>query len=297
MIKNSFAAKVFFLLLIVAATVAVWWYGMGGVLPTRSDLASIAQKATDIASQTAGDISAPPPLRAERESPTAFLTYDGVVLWTNAARRENGGLSALATNVKLDAAAEAKLADMFDKQYFEHISPSGAGPGELVDAVGYAYIAVGENLAEGNFEDDRVLVDAWMASPGHRANILDADYMEIGVAVGRGVFEGRETWIAVQEFGRPLSACPQPDRNLLVQIEADQAELESLESRADALRAELESRRGRRPMTGEQADEYNAKADEYNALVERINALISSIQGEVTVYNGQIEAFNACAGG
>ena len=62
---------------------------------------------------------------------------------------------------------------------------------------------------------------AWMNSPGHRANILNPHFQEIGVAVGKGMYEGHETWIAVQSFGMPLSACPASDANLKIKIDAN----------------------------------------------------------------------------
>ena len=133
-----------------------------------------------------------------------------------------------------------------------------------------------------------------MDSPGHRANIL-GNYDEIGVAVRRGTYEGRTTWLAVQEFGRPLSACPQPDPSLKAKIDANKAQLAQLAAKADALRAEIES--SRKLRTKEQVNAYNAKVAEYNALVKQLEALSQQIQGEVTVYNGQAQAFNACAKG
>ena len=53
-----------------------------------------------------------------------------------------------------------------------------------------------------------------MNSPGHRANILNGKFTQIGVAVGRGTFEDHEVWIGVQVFARPLSDCPQPNAAL-----------------------------------------------------------------------------------
>src|SRR5688572_23107544 len=183
---------------------------------------------------------------------------------------------------------------MFDRQYFAHESPTGEGPADVIAAAGYDYVTVGENLALGNFADDRDLVQAWMDSPGHRANILEGKFTEIGVAVGRGMFEGRMTWMAVQEFGKPAADCPVVSAELQAQIEADKERLDGLEARADALKSEIES--SKKPRTPEERDAYNAKVDEYNALAREINALIGQIQGEITVYNGQVQAYNACAG-
>ena len=57
-----------------------------------------------------------------------------------------------------------------------------------------------------------------MASPGHRANILNSRFIDIGVAVKEGEYQGKETWLAVQEFGEPLSDCPSPSTDLRFQL-------------------------------------------------------------------------------
>lgn len=280
-------------IILVVALIGLWrWFAWDDVELEIEQIQQITQEAANTVAEVVKEVSAPPPLRAEEESPNASLTRDGILAWTNVARRDNGGLPALTLNAKLNAAAEAKVKDMFDKQYFAHASPSGAGPDELAEQAGYAFLSVGENLALGNFADDQTLVQAWMDSPGHRANIL-GNFSEIGIAVGRGTYEGRSTWLAVQEFGRPLAACPQPDAALQTRIEADKTLLAQLGAQADALHAEIEA--SKKPRTQEQVDAYNAKVDEYNALARQIDALSEQIQGEVTVYNGQVQAFNACA--
>lgn len=280
-------------ILALAAVGAGWWY-----VRTRPDLLmpleDFGARVAETVEEAAGQVSAPPPLRKTEDAPSARLTVDGTFAETNRHRAENG-VAALRHDATLDAAAQAKLQDMFRQQYFAHESPDGVGPAEVIAEAGYAYIQVGENLALGNFADDRELVQAWMDSPGHRANILEGSFAEIGIAVGSGLYEGKITWIAVQEFGRPLSDCPQVDAALGAQIDADKAELRMLEAEAQALKAELEETK--RPRTPEERDAYNAKVDAYNALVREINRLVGQIQGEITVYNGQVQAYNACAQG
>jgi uncharacterized protein YkwD len=128
------------------------------------------------------------PLRSNENNTTAQLDAEGVIALTNQERR-NGGVGKLTANTKLTKAAEMKLKDMFDRQYFEHISPDGKGPSYLAQKAGYEYIVIGENLALGNFKNDAALVQAWMDSPGHRENILNYRYSEIGVAVGQGLVQ------------------------------------------------------------------------------------------------------------
>jgi cysteine-rich secretory family protein len=232
----------------------------------------------------------PPPLRGALDEANAHLTREGVIIYTNHQRGENGALPPLHENTLLDHAAEIKLQDMFDRQYFEHVSPSGRGPSDLANQVGYKYVLVGENLALGNFKDDQTLVAAWMDSPGHRANILNTRYQEIGVAVGRGMFEGRETWLAVQEFGLPLSSCPQPSASLKSQIDANQRQIDQLEADLAVRKADMDSKRYDNAT-------YNRKVEEYNREVNELNALINETKQLVSQYNLQINQFNNCLEG
>ncbi len=220
-------------------------------------------------------------------APTGTLSIRGVIEHTNIARAQNGGLPALTENFTLNLNAEMKLQDMFTKQYFEHVSPSGVGPGDLAKTVGYAYVIVGENLALGDFGSDAKLVDAWMNSPGHRANILNTHYQEIGVAVGKGMYEGRNTWLAVQSFGLPLSACPAIDAQMKAQIDANNAQISDMKIILDAKKAQLDS-------TSKNDPNYNIYVGEFNALLPPYNTLIESTRTLVTTYNAQVQAYNAC---
>lgn len=243
----------------------------------------IALEFTDVGKQ----ILAPPPLRASQEDANALLTVAGVIERTNSQREQNG-LPSLQENPRLNTSAAIKAEDMLREQYFAHESPSGVKIADLARDVGYDFILIGENLALGNFKDDEVLVQAWMDSPGHRANILNPKYQEIGVAVVRGVFEGKNTWFAVQHFGEPLSACSEPSSALKLLIESNQDQLLTLQSELDSLKREIESMRPR------QAD-YNQKINEYNVLVSQYNSLFEKTKSLVEQYNSQVKDFNACA--
>ncbi len=257
-------------------------------LPEPEQLLEQIQSALPI-EERAEKISAPPPLRAAREAPRSLLTDEGVLRETDEHRAKNG-LPPLIINPQLSAAATRKVVDMFTDSYFAHESPSGIDAGDLVKGAGYEFIMIGENLALGNYKDDAALVQAWMESPGHRANILNPKFTEIGVAVMRNTYEGRTTWMAAQEFGRPLSLCPQPDETQKAQIDANQTQLEAWDAELDARRAELETLRRERRRT-----EHNTKVEEYNALVARYNALLEQTKSLVARYNQGVAAFNACA--
>ena len=278
-------------IVLLAATAGAVWYFNNGRLQVWFKLKKITERVAHNVEQVTEKVSAPPPLRATEESKSAHLTRAGIISETNL-QRKNNGLPTLTTNTELNAAATAKVGDMFAKQYFEHISPSGAGPGQLAKDAGYVYIMVGENLALGNYENDKAIVRAWMDSPGHRENILSKNFTEIGVAVVEGNFKGEKTWIAVQEFGKPRSACPLPDETLKAQIAADEERLSSLKALADQIKASFKT--APKLKTQEEVDAYNAEVNRYNSMAVEINQLIEKIQGEVTVYNGQVQATNAC---
>ena len=237
------------------------------------------------------DISAPPPLRVKKTVPTSVLTEAGIIHQTNLQRKAEGGLPALSENSKLNQAAALKVADMFGRQYFAHVSPAGDQASDLVTRSGYKYLSVGENLALGNFSDDKDLVEAWMNSPGHRANILEDGFTEIGVAAERGIFEGEKTWLAVQVFALPLSACPQPDDGLKLLIDFSEKQIEEFSKTANVLKAELDTKD---PKTKKEVEEYNQKVDEYNNLVRSINSLIEEIKTMISKYNSQVHALNDC---
>lgn len=102
----------------------------------------------------------------------------------------------------LTKAAEAKARDMASKSYFAHVGPGGKEPWAWLREAGYSYRSAGENLAA-RFNESADVVRAWMASPGHRANIVKPSYTEIGVGVAQGVYKGAPATFVVQFFGRP----------------------------------------------------------------------------------------------
>ena len=99
--------------------------------------------------------------------------------------RAQYGLARLRVNPKLSAAAVDRINDMFRQRYFDHVSPDGLEPWTWVERRGYRYREIGENLAVGYRSADAV-VDGWMHSPGHRANVLGRGYDEVGVAIAPG---------------------------------------------------------------------------------------------------------------
>jgi hypothetical protein len=115
-------------------------------------------------------------------------------------QRQSSGLGTLTYNDRLAVAAAAKAQDMMAKGYWAHFGPSGETPWGFILSSGYQYEYAGENLAK-NFMDSGAVVNAWMASESHRANILNNNYKEIGVAILNGNLAGEDTTLVVQMFG------------------------------------------------------------------------------------------------
>ncbi len=116
--------------------------------------------------------------------------------------RDDANLGDLRRSSILDAAAQLKANDMAKHSYFSHYSPSGVSPWYWFDQAGYNYLHAGENLAV-HFTNSDEVVEAWMDSPSHRANIVNDKYGEIGVGSARGEFDGYPTIFVVQLFGTP----------------------------------------------------------------------------------------------
>lgn len=133
------------------------------------------------------------------QAQASTITPENIMALTNA-ERVNLGLSTLSYNAQLSSAALAKANDMFEKQYWDHFGPNGETPWQFIRGAGYSYIYAGENLAKG-FKTSESVVEAWMASPTHKANIVNSNYRDIGVAVVEGILQGKQTILVVQMFG------------------------------------------------------------------------------------------------
>src|SRR5690606_5212160 len=109
----------------------------------------------------------------------------------------------LVVNPLLEEAARLKAEDMAEKGYFSHVSPDGKSPWYWISGAGYKFIYAGENLAV-DFEYSEDVNEAWLNSPGHRDNILNNQFTEIGIATAEGRYNGRKTTFVVQMFGTPV---------------------------------------------------------------------------------------------
>lgn len=129
----------------------------------------------------------------------ANISPDEVIRITNE-QRVSVGLLPLEANAALAQAAQAKGADMLNNNYWAHVSPNGTQPWNFFVNAGYSYRYAGENLAR-DFTNPASAVEAWMASPTHKDNLLSANYRDIGIAVIEGDLDGVDTTIIVQFFG------------------------------------------------------------------------------------------------
>ena len=149
----------------------------------------------------------------------ADITAQRMIELTNESRKDSG-LLPLKVNDKLTAAAAAKADDMFKFQYFDHNSPSGLTPWHWIKSAGYDYLYAGENLAI-DFVTAEGTHMALMRSITHRDNILKPNYVEIGVAVKKGIFEGNESIIIVEQFGAPLEKIVEENIESKIEIKVD----------------------------------------------------------------------------
>lgn len=134
---------------------------------------------------------------------------NNVLLSDTNAQRSADHEAGLTLNDQLSAAAQAKANDMVQHNYWAHNAPDGRTPWSFITAAGYNYQAAGENLAYG-FDNAGDTVTGWMNSPTHRANVLNANYKDVGFGVAQSPNyqgQGPET-IIVAEYGEPAGAVP-----------------------------------------------------------------------------------------
>lgn len=123
-------------------------------------------------------------------APATGSFQNQVVTIVNQERAKNG-LKPLTVNATLTKVAQTKAQDMYQNKYFSHTSPTYGSPFDMMKQFGVSYRSAGENIAMGQKTPQEVM-NGWMNSPGHRANILNSSYTQIGVGYVNGYW--------VQEF-------------------------------------------------------------------------------------------------
>lgn len=130
------------------------------------------------------------------------ITPQTILSLTNQTR-QSLSLKPLQIHPMLSAAAQAKADDMATRGYFAHTNPDGATMDTWFERAGYQYLYAGENLAV-HYESAEGVTQGWLASPSHRENIINPEYVDIGVGVASGEFEGVSTMFVVQFFGQKI---------------------------------------------------------------------------------------------
>lgn len=115
---------------------------------------------------------------------TNFSSYQQQVLDLVNKERTSRGLSPLTLDSNLCDVATKKAQDMATKNYFDHTSPTYGSPFDMMSRFGVSYRTAGENIAKGQKTPEEVM-NAWMNSPGHRANILNPDFTKLGLGVAK----------------------------------------------------------------------------------------------------------------
>ncbi|WP_434599608.1 CAP domain-containing protein [Streptomyces sp. A5-4] len=140
-------------------------------------------------------VSSPDPRPSAQPGGAASSFAQQVTALVNTERGKKG-CGSVSQNSRLDTAGQRHSEDMAARDYFDHTSPDGRGPGERVTAAGYTWSTYGENIARGQ-QTPAAVMQGWMDSPGHRANILNCSFKEIGLGVHNG--SGGPWW--TQVFG------------------------------------------------------------------------------------------------
>jgi uncharacterized protein YkwD len=246
------------------------------------------------------------------------LDADVVIAISNNARAR-AGLPPLRTSSLLNSVAKTRAFDMIDKGYFGHVSPTGEGVSDVAQRIGYRYRRLSENIASGDFLNNQKIVNGWLQSPGHRANMLNPEVRDIGVAVLEDHQGGSRKYYAVQVFGlespdqaaqasvpvtRPMQtqrehfakaapsfpampvllrqSCVAPSKNLKYRIERVRGELSSMSANIEQMKEELET-------ASEEIDSdriYAARTSFFREDTKR------ELRAKAVIYNQKIQQYN-----
>ncbi|MET9385637.1 CAP domain-containing protein [Streptomyces sp. NPDC002928] len=160
---------------------------------TPKATASVAPTSASTPEVTASASATPPSASTPQATATASGVTARIVELVNA-ERSKVGCSAVTLNATLTKAAQAHSEDMATHQNMSHTGSDGSAPGDRITSAGYNWSTYGENIAYGYASPEQVMA-GWMASPGHKANILNCAFKEIGV----GLAQPNDYW--TQDFG------------------------------------------------------------------------------------------------
>lgn len=122
----------------------------------------------------------PDKIETIENTPTNASSMETEVLRLVNIERQKQGLSPLKLSSELSKVAKMKSQDMADKNYFDHTSPTYGSPFDMMKQFGIKYTTAGENIAKG-YNSAEAVMNGWMNSPGHKANILSSNFGTLGV--------------------------------------------------------------------------------------------------------------------
>ena len=219
---------------LLAASLSLWAGGCGddgeasdsdGASTTGSDSATATATATSTGTDTDTDSTGAETTGGENDAVwmTPYCYPVSATKWLDPWEAEEADVVALVNEVRatgtscgsngdfapagpltasphLTCAARAHSQDMSERGFFNHVNPDGEGPSDRIDKTGYAWTAVGENIAGGPMTAADA-VNGWLASDEHCANLMNPTYKEIGVGLYEGA--GQYTFYWTQTFGTP----------------------------------------------------------------------------------------------
>jgi uncharacterized protein YkwD len=200
--------------------------------------------------------------------------------------RAKDGKKKLQWDEKLCRSALLKSEDMNNNNYFEHNSPSGITPWYWVKKVDYRYTFVGENLALNYFTSESAHT-ALMNSPGHRANILNENFTEIGINFVRGKLNGEDAFFVVQHFASPAPEKPEvkyicdedkANKNLK-ELEDTKEKIEKNLSKAESIREDLEKAGQDTKEADDYIDDMKDKEKEVDKYIKEIEDYLKKCKG------------------
>lgn len=159
---------------------------------TTTTTTNPSTKTTQPATSTKLNTTSTQPTQNNGQTSTISEEASEVIRLVNVERSKNG-LAPLKANAELSKVATVKAQDMIDKNYFSHTSPTYGSPFDMMKKFGINYTAAGENIAYGQKTPAEVM-NGWMNSSGHRANILNSNFIEIGVGVAKDK-NGTPYWV------------------------------------------------------------------------------------------------------
>lgn len=165
-----------------------------------------------------------PVQRAKHKKAPLAVSAKEVLVAVNVLRAEYAA-APFKLSPALTQVAATRVFDMYDREYFAHVSPLGESVQSVAGAAGYSHLAIAENLAKGQYASPDEVIQEWLGNARHRKALLSQGYVESGVALKK-LSDG--TFIISQVFGVPLKNCPQTDAVLAGEYRSNVKLLEKL---------------------------------------------------------------------